>query len=434
MSNPRFGESKAVREASTQPVTQREQVGGREIESLLDQHERVRECSLSLVASENLMSPAALRVVASDAAHRYTLPPREERTVEIWDYPNQDCMNQIERQTRLLATELFAAGYADVRPLSGNNAVFCVIAALAKPGDRVMRVPDHCGGHFATPPIADLLGLELIDIPYDQARGEVDIDEMARIHREVRPVLTLFDASMVLFPTPLRKIRMALGDKAVISCDISHPMGIIGGGGFQNPLTEGADLMHGSTHKSLFGPQKGMILCKESGQIADRIMRTVVPTFASNIHSHHVAALGVALEEMQAFGKEYATQVVANAKALARELERNGLRVCGRKRGYTNCHQIWMPLGSRSSANDAMVRLEEVGIFVNAISVPFSSEFGLRMGLCELTRRGMMEDEMGVIAELMAGCIGAKEEKSMLKAAVRDLSARFRGVIFTFRE
>ncbi len=131
--------------------------------------------------------------------------------------------------------------------------------------------------------------------------------------------------------------------------------------------------MHASTHKSLFGPQKGMILCREASDIAERIARMTMPTFVSNIHSHHVAALGVALEG-----------------------------------------------------------LEDVGIFVNAIRVPFTGRCGLRIGLSEITRRGMSESEMDVIADLVARCIAEKSSPASLRAAVEELSRRFDELSFAF--
>ncbi len=400
------------------------------VQRTLETHERVRRRALSLVASENLMSPAALQAAGSDFAHRYTIPPRGERPPGIWDYPNQARLNDIERQAREAAMDLFAAGYADVRPLSGNNAVFCVLAALAGRGDRVLRVPDACGGHFATAPIAELLGIELISIPYDVRRAEVDVEATERLYREVRPALVLFDSSMMLFPLPLRSLRGALGDEAVISVDVSHPMGIIGGGGFQAPLAEGADLMHGSTHKSFFGPQKGMILCGQPGAVADRIASTVVPTFASNVHSHHIAALGVALEEMHYCGKAYATQVVANARALAGALHRGGLEVSGRDRGFTDCHQVHVALGERHMAEEALQALETAGIFVNAIHLPFRPDYGLRLGLSELTRRGFTEEEMPAIADLIIRCIRGTADMRVIGSEVAALSEAFPGLSF----
>lgn len=190
--------------------------------------------------------------------------------------------------------------------------------------------------------------------------------------------------------------------------------------------------MHGSTHKSLFGPQKGMILCREASDIAERIARMTMPTFVSNIHSHHVAALGVALEEALSFGRKYATQVARNARTLARALEGNGLTVFGRERGYTDCHQIWVILGSRAEAVDAFLRLEDVGIFVNAIRVPFTGRCGLRIGLSEITRRGMSESEMDVIVDLVARCIAEKSSPASLRAAVEELSRRFDELSFAF--
>lgn len=142
------------------------------------------------------------------------------------------------------------------------------------------------------------------------------------------------------------------------------------------------------------------------------------------------AGLGVALEEALSFGRKYAAQVVRNARTLARALEGNVLTVFGRERGYTDCHQIWVILGSRAEAVDAFLRLEDVGIFVNAIRVPFTGRCGLRIGLSEITRRGMSESD--VIADLVARCIAEKSSPASLRAAVEELSRRFDELSFAF--
>lgn len=401
-----------------------------EICGLLARNAAQRTDTISLVASENVMSPAALYACGSDLNHRYTIPPADERPATIWDYPNQDNVRLIEKRTRELAKSLYRAAYADVRPLSGNNAVISVIRALTRSGDKLMRVPADCGGHFATEPIAEALQLELIDIPYDRQRGTVDVGEMRTVYLRESPALVLFDASMVLFPVPLREIREALGDEAIISFDGSHTLGIIGGGRFQNPLAEGADLLHGSTHKSLFGPQKGMILCRNIDHIAEKISRTVMPLFVSNIHSHHVAALGVALEELTLYGQAYASRVVENARVLADVLTGAGIRVYGRERGYTECHQIWTIAQTKDAAFDAFRRLEEIGIFVNQIKVPFVGKHGLRMGLSEVTRLGMGKEEVQTVAELIVRRLQNKTAVSALRRQVRELANEFIEVHF----
>ncbi len=389
-----------------------------------------RREALSLVASENVMSPAALHACGSDLNHRYTIPPADARPPEIWEYPRQESQRAIERVTRELAEQLFGAEYADVRPLSGNNAVFAVMQAAARPGDIVLRVPARCGGHFATDPIAETLGVELRDIPFDEEAGVVDVEALVERVQTLEPALVLFDASMVLFMPPIRALRQAVGPDVLISYDGSHTLGMIAGGEFGDPLSDGADLLHGSTHKSLFGPQKGLILCRRRGGIADRLAGSVVPLFASNIHTHHVAGLGVALEELVLYGRSYAQSVLANARTLARTLEDQGFVLSGAARNYTDCHQLWLQLGSREEALEGFRALESLGILANPIKIPFSRAYGLRLGLSELTRLGMRETSIRQLGLLMGAVLRREGESAHHRDAVCELARAHRRVHF----
>ncbi len=391
----------------------------------LDQHENRLTRSLNLVASENLVSADVRRALASDVSMRYCIPPEGERPPSIWDYPNQSWVRGIANETDRLARQLFRAEYADSRPLSGNQAAQIILMVLVSRGDTVWSVPSDCGGHFATRVIAEREGLNLVPIPYDRERGVIDVDAAGALARKQPPRLVFLDASMQLFPHPVKALREAIGPEPIISFDASHTLGLIAGKAFQSPLEEGADLLHGSTHKTLWGPQKGLITVRENGAIAARIRDGVVPLFVSNIHVHHVAALGVALEECAEFGEDYARTVVRNAGALAESLSEAGANVLFAGLGGTRSHQVMMDLGGRPDSLAAWERLQAAGLNTNAITLPFRSSFGLRLGVAEATRRGLGPDEMRQLGTWIAELAAGRASPEKIANSVADMSARF---------
>jgi glycine hydroxymethyltransferase len=391
--------------------------------SLVARHEERRAFSVNLVASENVLSPDAVSVLKSDLAHRYCIPPEGERPPEIWDYPNQKIVRLVHEETQRLAQRLFGAQYADVRPLSGNNAAYIVLKSLVARGDTIFSVPADCGGHFASAAICRHEGLQQVDLPYDRSAARVDLLRLKELCRVHKPALVFLDASMILFPYPVAAIRETIGDSAILSYDASHTFGLIGGGRFQKPLIEGADVLHGSTHKSLFGPQKAMILFRRESALAARVRDMIAPTSISNIHPHHVAALGVALEELERWGGSYADQVVANAQALGTVLFECGLDVCFPERMFTLCHQLVVAMPSREAAARGAEAVESANLHVNMVRVPYRpNTFGFRLGVSEITRRGMKERDMELLGRLF--CRALREERGV-GAEVAAFSARF---------
>lgn len=386
--------------------------------------------TINLVASENLTSPAVRMALASDLGHRYCIPPLGERPAALWDYPNQEAPRGVLAATQALACRLFGAAYADVRPLSGNQVAQIVLGTLVARGETAWSVPAGCGGHFTTAVVAEREGLRLEAIPYDHRRGVIDVDKVAAAARRNPPVLVFLDSSMQLFPHPLRDLRAALGPDTVISYDASHTFGLIAGGGFQDPLGEGADLLHGSTHKSLWGPQKGMILARDDGALAARLRDAVAPLFVSNIHVHHVAALGIALEEAEAYGAAYAARVVENARAMGAALAAEGMDVPFADAGCTRSHQVFVVLGDQDRALRQFERLERAGLHANAVRVPFCDAFGLRIGLAEATRRGMDASVVAELARCVAAVCLAGRDPVAVAGRVAEISRAHPGLCF----
>jgi glycine hydroxymethyltransferase len=405
-----------------------------EILDIASEHERLRRVTLNLVASENLMSPAALKMMNSDFAHRYCIPPAGERPKEIWDYPNQAYIRGIEARAKELACILFDGKAADVRPLSGNNTVGILLSSLAEAGETLLSVPPAAGGHFTTAPMAKKQRLNHVLLPYDDEEGVVDLHATQRLAQSVKPKLIYLDASMILFPQPVAQLREIFGEETIIVYDASHCFGLIAGGGFQAPLREGADVISGSTHKSMFGPQKGLIVSRDAGKTAAIIHNAITPLFVSNAHVHHIASLAVALEELAAFGEAYSAQVILNAKTLGRAMAREGASVMFERKDFTESHQLICVLEKDAGVIRHLKQFEEVGIHLNGITAPFSGLPALRIGVAELTRRGFQAEAMIDVAECMADLLLGRRRTKDIRARVQELSLAHAGLKFGFDE
>ena len=230
----------------------------------------------------------------------------------------------------------------------------------------------------------------------------------------------IFGASLITFPYPVRELaEVAHENGAQVGFDGSHVMGLIAGEHFQDPLKEGASALFGSTHKTLFGPQGGIILAdKEHGEI---MKAKIYPTFVDNAHWNRIAAL--ALAEMKKFGKAYAEQVIRNAKTLAGALCDHGFPVTCQHLGFTQSHQVLLDYGGFEQGRVVAERLQCANIIVDC---------GVRIGTCEVTRRGMKEGEMLKIAELIRRTVIDKEQPEKVKREVEKLCAEFQRIEYSF--
>ena len=410
----------------------------RDLLAVLDDHEARRRRTVSLVASENLLSPACRRALASDVGHRYVMPPEDARPPGMWDYPNQSSMRELLARAEELACARLHGEVADVRPLSGNGAAAILLTSALDEGGTVASVPAACGGHFATAALCKRFGLRRFDLPYDDARGIVDVREAARLCAAERVDLVFLDASTQLFPHPVRALREALPARTRIVYDASHAMGLIASGRFQDPLGEGADAIQGSTHKSLFGPQKGLFVFRDrASDLARRVLEATIPLFVSNVHPHHVLALAIALAETAEFGGAYADRVVENARSLGAALHALGFDILFPEHDFSASHQLVCAVGSKPEALRLFDRLEAAGVYVNLVSVPHRHEtYGFRIGVAEAARRGMGPSAMRAIAELFAAARDASLPDLAARVAPRvaALSSDFPGVAFCHPE
>jgi len=288
--------------------------------------------------------------------------------------------------------------------------------------------------------LAGKLGLNVVFLPFDKEEMNIDVDKAEKVIRDVEPDLVLFGASVFLFPHPVKELRdVAKEVEAVVAYDASHVLGLIAGKQFQNPLKEGADVVTSSTHKTFPGPQHGMIMCKT--EFKEAVDRAVFPGVLSNHHLHNVVALAIALCEMRAFGIDYAKQIVKNAKALAEALANEGFEVVAEHKGFTESHQVLVDLiPSGLSGLEAEKMLERAGILVNRNLLPWDKErgrnfrdpSGIRIGVQEVTRLGMREEEMKDVARFMADVLLRKKDVREVAKNVAEFRKDFVKIEYSF--
>jgi glycine hydroxymethyltransferase len=240
-------------------------------------------------------------------------------------------------------------------------------------------------------------------------------------------VAVIFGRSLILFPEPVSELVPVCRELGIATIyDGAHVMGLIAGGEFQDPLAEGCDFLVGSTHKTYFGPQRGMILSNLQDERWERIDRMAFPGSLSNHHLNTLPPLLVATLEMIAFGREYARQIVANAKRLAEALARLGFDVQGAELGFTRSHQVAVDVRRFDGGGKVSEVLKESDIICNRNLLPHdprkavNNPSGIRLGVQEMTRVGMKEPEMEEIARFIKESVAGGRR-------VRDEVNRFRG-------
>jgi len=388
-----------------------------EILSIVKNHEEWRgtQC-LNLIPSENVMSPAARALLSSELAHRYTATDRF--------YMGTHFTDEIEKYGEKVAKQVFEAETADLRPLSGHIADLIVLANLTRPGDKLMCISPEDGGYpgMWENGLAGLLRLKAVPFPFSKQNMNISVEEAKETINQVKPKIVVFGASLITFPHPVKDLAEVAGENgAYVGFDGSHVLGLIGGGRFQDPLREGAQALFGSTHKTFFGPQGGIILAnKEPGEL---IKDKIYPAFVDNAHWNRIAALTLALAEMKEFGKAYATQLVRNSKTLAKTLNDFGFPVICSHLGFTQSHQAILDYGDYEKGRVIAEKLQRANIIVDCV---------IRIGTCEVTRRGMKEPEMLRTAELLKRTVINGEKPESIRKDAKKLNSEFQKVEYCF--
>ncbi|MFN3621447.1 MAG: serine hydroxymethyltransferase [Nitrososphaerales archaeon] len=416
-----------------------------EILRLLREHHTWLSESIPLIASENVPSPAVREAIVSDFGNRYAEGWPGERV-----YAGCVYIDQVETICIELAKRLFRSEFADVRPISGVCANLSVYSAFTEPNDIMLTLAIPNGGHismgrkelFGTAGLVH--GLRITYYPFNKDEMNIDVDETKRNLEEMvkkgeKPKLAMLGGSLILFPQPVKELSTLLHQYDILVCyDAAHVAGLIAGGQFQDPLREGADIMTLSTHKTLFGPQGGAIV--SFLKFAEQIKKAVFPGNTSNHHLHHMAGKAIAFAEMLEFGSAYASQVIKNAKALAQALYDKGLEVLGANKGFTKSHQIVLDVTKYGDPGTLEKQLEASNIIVNRQLIPgdikagrnYMHPGGLRLGVSEVTRLGMKEEEMKNIAEFIKLVVVDKAELRLVRERVKEFRRNYQRVHYAF--
>ena len=411
----------------------------------LKEHHKWFENSIPLIASENIPSPAVREAIISDFGNRYAEGWPGERV-----YAGCVYIDDVEFECMKLAKKLFKAKFADVRPISGVVANLVVYSAFTNPGDVMLAPSIPAGGHishgkkehFGTAGLVH--GLEIEFFPFDAEEMTIDVDKTKQkvevLKKDGRlPKMAMFGGSLFLFPHPVKELSDFLKSYDIhINYDAAHVAGLIVGGKFQDPLREGTDTMTMSTHKTLFGPQGGLVLGSEEHE--EIIKKATFPGLTSSHHIHHMAGKAVAFAEALEFGKDYATQVVKNAKSFAEALSDMGFKVLGEKRGFTESHQIAVNVLDYSDGGKVEADLEKANIIVNRQLIPgdikagrnYFHPSGIRLGVSEITRLGMKKNEMQEIASIIKQVIIEKKDPKKILVKVKAFRKNFQKVKFCF--
>jgi glycine hydroxymethyltransferase len=399
------------------------------VRTLVDEHGTWNAASLNLVASHNYLSPDARALLSSSVADQILsgMVGKRGHSGGAW-------IDALDTLVIELCKRIFGAKWVEYRPMSGAQANGLALTALTRPGDRVMALPAKYGGHhsYREDGYSGGLGVHVQDIPYDERADAIDLNRLEDVVRRERPKLLIVGTAELLFPYPLRELR-AIADlvDAKLFYDGAHILGLAAGGQFQDPLREGTGILTGSTQKTLGGPIGGLILTadKEVGAEISRVTSSLV----SNYHNNRIAALAVTLAEMAHFGREYTAQIVSNARALAKSLDREGLHVVGKEKGYTDSHIVLLDTTKLPVGSAAFRRLEEARILASRIPLPHihPKRLGIRLGTAAVTRLGMQEEAMSRIATLIRRVVTG-EPPPTVAVDVTDMARSYSSVQFCF--
>lgn len=414
---------------------------------------RQRDC-VNLIPSENTPSLLVKVLEITDPAGRYA-EHRNLKGEEIYFYQGVDFIRRAEEECRDEMGAYFGTDQVELRPISGQMANTVVFEAVVRnlnrgrprdePVRRMRTVMNNdliAGGHLSSQPMGALFNA----VEADPATGKpsvvhlpplasnpyrCDVERAVDLLERSRPDLVVFGKSLFLFREPvadLREVADRLDPRPVLMYDMAHVLGLYGA--FQDPLAEGADVVTGSTHKTFFGPQRGVI----AGKIGDGhprkglwgdIVARAFPGTTSNHHLGTLTGLLMAALEMNAFREDYQAAVRRNARAFARALAAEGVAVEGEADGFTETHQVVFRVPEAGTADTVARHLEAQGIVANYQALPddesFTASSGIRTGVQEMTRFGMEEEDFSDLAPLVARALRGGE----IAAEVGEFRSRF---------
>ncbi|MGL4797998.1 MAG: serine hydroxymethyltransferase [Cellulosilyticaceae bacterium] len=396
-----------------------------EIAELIQEETSRQQTKIELIASENFVSEAVMAAMGSTLTNKYAEGYPGKRY-----YGGCEVVDQVEDLARERAKKLFGADHANVQPNSGSQANQAVFFAVLKPGDTVMGMNLSHGGHLTHGSPVNISGKHYNIISYEVSAetGCIDYDIVREKALEGKPKMIIAGASAYAREIDFAKFK-AIADEvgAYLMVDMAHIAGLVAAGLHSNPVPY-ADFVTTTTHKTLRGPRGGMILCKE--EHAAKIDKAIFPGIQGGPLMHVIAAKAVSFKEaLEDDFKVYQRQIISNAKMLAKGLMDRGLNLVS---GGTDNHLMCVDVRSMGvTGKEAEHLLDEIGITCNKNTIPFdpASPFitsGIRLGTPAVTTRGMKEDDMDEIAEIIYLALKDFEgNKETCKARVETLVSKY---------
>ena len=394
-----------------------------EIQKAIDQELSRQREKLEMIASENIVSTAVMQAQGSILTNKYAEGYPGKRY-----YGGCEYVDIVEQLAIDRAKKLFGAEYANVQPHSGAQANTAVYFALLEPGDTILGMNLTDGGHLTHGSPVNISGKYFKIIPYgvDKETERIDYDELERLAKEHQPKLIVGGASAysrIIDFERMAQIAKSVG--AYFMVDMAHIAGLVAAGLHPSPVPY-ADVVTTTTHKTLRGPRGGLILCRDA-EFGKQFNKAIFPGIQGGPLMHVVAAKAVAFKEaLSDEFKVYQQQVLDNAKALADELVKKGFRIVS---GGTDNHLMLVDLRSKNiTGKEAQFLLDEIGITANRNTIPFEplSPFvtsGIRLGTPALTTRGLKEEDIREVADIIADVIENREDGAVIEAAKAKVQA-----------
>ena len=394
-----------------------------EIQEAINKELSRQRDKLEMIASENIVSKAVMQAQGSALTNKYAEGYPGKRY-----YGGCEYVDVVEQLAIDRAKKLFGAEYANVQPHSGAQANTAVYFALLQPGDTILGMNLTDGGHLTHGSPVNISGKYFKIIPYgvDKETERIDYDELERLAKEHQPKLIVGGASAysrVIDFERMAQIAKSVG--AYFMVDMAHIAGLVAAGLHPSPVPY-ADVVTTTTHKTLRGPRGGLILCRDA-EFGKQFNKAIFPGIQGGPLMHVIAAKAVAFKEaLSDEFKVYQQQVLDNAKALADELVKKGFRIVS---GGTDNHLMLVDLRSKNiTGKEAQFLLDEIGITANRNTIPFEplSPFvtsGIRLGTPALTTRGLKEDDIREVADIIADVIENREDGAVIETAKAKVQA-----------
>ncbi|MGC8565195.1 MAG: serine hydroxymethyltransferase [Thermoplasmata archaeon] len=358
--------------------------------SLVEKHNIYRENSINLLPSENILSEKVRIILGSDLASRYSLYVNSNvHGFNVKNaYGGTKFFDKILEHGEYLAKSIFGVKFAEIRPLSGHISAMIALLSSTKKNGKIMAIDPEFGGYdgYSKNYMADMFSMNYEPIPFDTEVWNIDYEKFTDKVKKFKPDTVILGASYMLFPYDLKFLSdLSLDYSFNLIYDASHVMGLVAGKNFQEDIFRYSDIVYGSTHKTFFGPQGGILLTNNE-DMYEKIEKNIVWRTMDNYHLNRVAALVQAMEEMKRHGKNYSKSVIKNSITLAKLLDESGFGIKSFNGRYTSSHQIFI------EHPEFCKILERSRIIIDCVG---------RMGTNEISRLDFKEKDVEILSYFM---------------------------------